>query len=101
VLELSRDELLSRLWRLDEDAELTFEPDNRYHLVIVGGGALILHQYIPRATSDVDAISVSPQLLTLLEKYNINCRLTLPTDKSGGSVKKFMRGVSDHARTNA
>jgi hypothetical protein len=75
MLEMSRDELLERLKRLDEDAYLSFETEDRFLLVIVGGGALILQQYIARATHDVDAILVSPALQSLLEKYDINCRV--------------------------
>ena len=74
-MEMSRNELLKRLERLDEDAGLSFENDERFHLVIVGGGALILQEYIARATYDVDAIAVSSKLLHLLEKYDINCRV--------------------------
>lgn len=75
MLNMGRGELIERLSRLDEDAGLRFESGGRFHLVIVGGGALILQQYISRATHDVDAISVSPELLELLEKYDINCRV--------------------------
>jgi len=69
------DGLMERLTRLDEDASLLDDSDERLYLVIVGGGALILQQVIARATHDIDAISVSPLLLTLLEKYDINCRV--------------------------
>ena len=75
MLLLSRDELMERLTRLDEDADLMFETDERFHLVIVGGGALILQRYIARATHDVDAISFSAKLISLLEKYDINSRV--------------------------
>ena len=69
------DELIERLKRLDEDADLSFDTNERYHLVIVGGGALILRRYIMRATHDLDAISASTKLFPLLEKYDINCRV--------------------------
>jgi len=75
MLEMSRDELMLRLKRLDEDAALCFETDEHFHLIIVGGGALILQEYIARSTHDVDVISVSPALLSLLEPYDINCRV--------------------------
>ncbi len=67
-----RDDLLERLDRLDEDASLMFGDDERFRLVIVGGGALILLECILRATHDVDVISASPELLCLLDKYDIN-----------------------------
>ena len=74
-LEMPHDELMERLMRLDEDADLSLDTDERYHLIIVGGGALVLQQYIMRATHDLDAISVSPKSMSLLEKYDINCRV--------------------------
>ena len=75
MLKISRDGLMERLQRLDEDADLSLDHAERCHLVLVGGGALILQRYISRATHDLDAISVSPALLSLLEKYDINCRV--------------------------
>jgi hypothetical protein len=73
---MGRDELLNRLMLLDEDADLLFDDtDERFHLVIVGGAALILLEHIARATHDIDAISVSKQILNLLDKYDINCRV--------------------------
>jgi len=75
MLELSRDELLTRLKRLDEDAELLYGKDVRFHLVIVGGGALILQEYLSRATHDIDALSSSKELHRLMEKYDINGRV--------------------------
>jgi proline dehydrogenase len=58
--------------RLDEDADLMFDSDEKYILVIVGGGALILQGYLTRATRDIDAIRVSPELRGLMQKYDIN-----------------------------
>jgi hypothetical protein len=75
MFELTCDDLMERLLRLDEDAYLSLDTDERYQLVIVGGGALILQRYIVRATHDLDVISVSPKLVSLLEKYDINCRV--------------------------
>jgi len=68
-------DLLDRFKRLDEDAHLLFDTDERFHLVIVGGSALILQQYISRATHDVDTISVSSKLFALLENYDIDSRV--------------------------
>ena len=42
--DMLREDLLERLDRLDEDASLMFDGDERFHLIIVGGGALILRQ---------------------------------------------------------
>ena|GEM_PF-6436343 len=48
--DLIYDELIKRLALLDEDADLSFDTDERCHLVIVGGGALILQRIIIRST---------------------------------------------------
>lgn len=70
-----KEELLERLARLDEDAELLFDDDRRFTMVIVGGSALILLETITRATHDIDALNVSPEIVGLLEKYDINMRV--------------------------
>ena len=70
-----KEELLDRLLRLDEEAELLFDDDRRFRMVIVGGSALILLETITRATHDVDALDVSPEIVNLLEKYDINTRV--------------------------
>lgn len=70
-----QEDLLQRLYRLDEEAALLFDDSRRFHMVIVGGSALILLRVIPRATMDIDALKVSAELLALLEKYDINCNV--------------------------
>ena len=68
-------ELIERLKRLDEDAALLSENYENLKLVIVGGSALILMNYITRATHDIDVVYCSPELRELMEKYNINDRV--------------------------
>ena len=68
-----RDDLLERLERLDEDAYLLYPGEARFHLVIVGGSALILLEVISRSTLDIDAINASKEIHGLLERYDINC----------------------------
>lgn len=70
-----KEDLLERLARLDEDADLLFDDDRRFRMVIVGGSALILLETITRATHDIDALDVSPEIVDLLEKYDINTRV--------------------------
>ena len=67
--------LVERLKRLDEDASFLYEDNSRFRLVIVGGGALILLETIDRATLDIDALSVSRELMPLLERYDINAQV--------------------------
>ena len=61
--------------RLDEDADLLFDDERRLRMVIVGGSKLILLETITRATHDIDALDVSPEIVDLLEKYDINTRV--------------------------
>lgn len=70
-----KEDLMERLIRLDEDADLLFDDDRRFKMVIVGGSALILLETITRATYDIDALDVSPEITELLEKYDINTRV--------------------------
>lgn len=71
----TKEDLLLRLDRLDEDASLLFDDDCRFKMVIVGGSALILLETITRATLDIDALDASPEIVDLLEKYDINMRV--------------------------
>ena len=66
------DDLRKRLERLDEDADLMIDNDDRYQMVIVGGSAFILLGKLTRATHDIDALSVPKELYSLLGKYDIN-----------------------------
>lgn len=72
---LLKQDLLDRLTLLDEEASLLFDDDSRFHLVIVGGSGLVLLETITRSTHDIDALDLSHELLDLLEKYDINCRV--------------------------
>ncbi len=73
--EFNREGIEERLLRLDEDADLLFDDDRRFRMIIVGGSALILLETITRATHDIDALDVDPDLYHLLEKYDINTRV--------------------------
>lgn len=72
---MQREELIQRLKDLDEEANLLFDHIERLHLIIVGGGALVLMDVIPRGTHDIDAIDASRDLHGLMEKYDINTRV--------------------------
>lgn len=45
-------------------------------MVIVGGSALLLNDYIERSTYDIDALIVSNELCQLLSKYDIDTRVS-------------------------
>lgn len=72
---MMRDELIQRLKDLDEEASLLFDNVERLHLIIVGGGALVLMEVIPRGTHDIDVIDASRSLQGIMEKYDINSRV--------------------------
>ncbi len=68
-----KQDMIERLLRLDEEANLMFEGEERFRIVIVGGGALVLMECLSRATHDIDALAASGKIKGLLEKYDINC----------------------------
>jgi len=51
---LGKDNLQERLEALDMDAASLFDDDGKYHVIIAGGGALILMGYTSRATTDIE-----------------------------------------------
>ena len=67
-----RDELISRLKDLDEEASLLFPNAERIRIIIVGGWALVLMEYLNRSTHDIDVISVSHRIQDLMGKYDMN-----------------------------
>ena len=69
---LLREDIIERLKLLDEEASLRFDSAQRFHLIIVGGGALVLMECINRGTHDIDALDASKQLQDLMESYDIN-----------------------------
>jgi hypothetical protein len=66
------DDIRQRLLQLDEDADLMFEEDQRFICIIVGGSAFALLGYSTRATHDIDMLRASPELNSLLQKYDMN-----------------------------
>lgn len=69
---LSHENLIQRLEELDEEASLRFDSAERMSLIIVGGSALVLMEYIARGTHDIDAMEASGQLQDLLQDYDVN-----------------------------
>ena len=72
---MMRDDLLKRLVALDEEVSLTFPQAERIHMIIVGGGALVLMEYISRSTHDIDVLNVSHQIQEIMEQYDMNTRV--------------------------
>ena len=75
-MDLTRDNLIKQLQHLDEDAALLINTTERLHLVLVGGGALVLQNYLSRATNDLDALNASQQLQPLVAKHGINSQVS-------------------------
>lgn len=61
-----------RLLQLDEDADLMFDEEQHFICIIVGGSAFVLLGYSTRATHDIDMLKASPELNSLLHKYDMN-----------------------------
>jgi len=78
-LQLGRDDLENRLREFDRAVSLLF-PGRTFRLVLVGGGAMVLLGCLTRSTADLDALSVPPDLVSLMAKYDINGRVTAYLD---------------------
>lgn len=65
---------MERLKQLDEEASLMFAPSDRIRIIIAGGGALVLMEYISRMTHDIDVLAVEPrcEVQQLMEHYDLN-----------------------------
>jgi len=74
-LNLFKDDILERLKRLDMRVSLELNESTRFRLVIVGGGAFVLRDYINRSTDDIDVIEADSRLAQIMELYDINGRV--------------------------
>ena len=73
---MDRQDILERLDKLDMEAFSTIDTPDMYQMIIVGGSGLALLRTLSRATRDIDALAVSPQILHLLEAYDANMRVS-------------------------
>lgn len=72
---MQRAEILNRLRDIDEEASLMFDMSDRIHMIIVGGGALVLMEYLSRSTHDIDVLQVSHQIQDLMARYDMNTQV--------------------------
>ena len=79
------DDLRKRLERLDEDADLMIDNNDRYQMVIVGGSAFILLGKLTRATHDIDALSVCLASTTSTPMWKPTSTISRITSKTGFS----------------
>jgi hypothetical protein len=73
-LEMGEPELRRRLSEFDRAVAL-IHPNRSFRLVLAGGSALLLLGHLSRATEDMDALRCSPELVALMQEYDINNRI--------------------------
>lgn len=73
---MRREDLLQKLRDFDEEVNLTFGDALTLRVVIVGGGALVLMDVIPRMTHDIDVLgTMSSDITAIMQSYDINGRV--------------------------
>ncbi len=78
-LALGRRELEGRLVEFDRAVGLLY-PGKTFRLVLVGGGAMILLGCLARSTADLDVLHVQRELVSLMARYDMNCRVAAYLD---------------------
>ena len=71
---MDKKELIERLKQLDDEASMILPKGEKLSMTIIGGSALILSNYLTRATVDIDVIDRYPLLQPVMEKYDVNNR---------------------------
>ena len=69
---LYKPDILDRMRYLDDDVNSQDDSDGRYQVIIVGGGALVLHGYLARGTDDIDVLDAHRSLYALMQAYDMN-----------------------------
>lgn len=73
---MHREGLLQKLRDFDEEVNLMFGDTLTLRVVIVGGGALVLMDVIPRMTHDIDVLgAMSADIADIMQSYDINGRV--------------------------
>ena len=96
MVSLNRNDLLERLQNLDKDASRMFHGDERFVVVIVGGGALILMGYTNKTTHDIDVLNATNVSCAHNPKnHKTNCLLTRRASAASTQrTKKFVFFIS-------
>ena len=71
---MNADQLLERLIKADEEASLIYEGE-KILVPIAGGANIILSGYGRTVSHDIDILGVIPELVDILEKYDMNTRI--------------------------
>lgn len=90
---MDKNALIQNLLDFDRDAYLEFGTNNnvKYECYIVGGGAMLLLNLIPRATHDIDVLRITEtKLIDLMKYYDMNMNVT-------AHIGCFPDGYSDRA----
>ncbi len=95
---MQRDDMLKRLLSLDEEVSLLYPDAERINMVIVGGGALVLMEYISRSTHDIDVLSVSHRIQELMLKYDMNTQVQSYINNFPYNYEDRLRAVPLHGR---
>lgn len=79
---MNKNDLLQNLKMFDMEAYLKFGDTNiKYECYIVGGGALLILDLIPRATLDIDVLHCTgQQLISLMDNYDMNINVSAHLD---------------------
>lgn len=75
---MDKSQLKKRLLDFDREVFLTYNETNlKCECYIVGGGAMLIMDLIPRATYDIDILKcTATQLIGLMEKYDMNMNVS-------------------------
>lgn len=90
---MDRNALIQNLLDFDRDAYLEFGTNDniKYECYIVGGGAMLLLNLIPRATHDIDVLRITgTKLIDLMKYYDMNMNVA-------AHIGCFPDGYSDRA----
>lgn len=79
IQQMGIEELHGRLQEFDRAVALKF-PGQRFRIVLVGGGAMVLLGVLYRATSDLDALVFPTELVSLMEQFDLSGRVTAYMD---------------------
>jgi len=90
-VKMYKDDIQRRIELLDDRVNLEHEGDGRFQIVIVGGGALVLGDYIARSTNDIDVLGTDKRLFDLLLLFNIN-------DRSNTYLFSFLYNYEDRIK---
>ena len=93
-----RDDMIQRLLALDEEVSLLYPNVERINMVIVGGGALVLMEYLSRSTHDIDVLSVSHRIQDLMLKYDMNTQVQTYINNFPYNYEDRIKPVPIHGR---